>query len=352
MPLSQRPYSINTYALSKIWFRSASVNLREMDFKSINSSIKQWLYADVLLKPEEFVLFRQVDDGGLGLTSVKHKALAMLIRNFIDLAYNPKYLNSLFLNLIYKKHVLGEDITCPAIPPYFKECDSFFETIRNAKDDGRDIINMSTKDWYKYILNIKLFSRVTDDGENTPVLCRIERNKPELNFPEIWSFVRMPSLPSKTTSFLWSLAHELLPSDGRLAAIKFRNTSPYCKKDCVSDTLADYEHCFFRCSHSKEVGDWLLRKIRMYSSSDANPTSVLEFKHLDNVACSWVTAMTLHYIWVKRMEGGRTSIGELVMQLQRSLDVMENTKFHDLFVIDTFFIQTRVINSKIFHEPL
>ena len=96
MPLSQRPYSINTYALSKVWFRSASVNLREMDFKSINSSIKQWLYADVLLKPEEFVLFQQVEDGGLGLTSVKHKALAMLIRNFINLAYNPKYLNSLF----------------------------------------------------------------------------------------------------------------------------------------------------------------------------------------------------------------------------------------------------------------
>ena len=193
---------------------------------------------------------------------------------------------------------------------------------------------MSTKDWYKYILNIKLFSRVTDDGENTPVLCRIERNKPELNFPEIWSFVRLSLLPSKTTSFLWSLAHELLPSDGRLAAIKFRNTTPYCKKDCVSETLADYEHCFFRCSHSKEVGDWLLSKLRLYSSSDANPMSVLEFKHLDNEACSWVTAMTLHYIWVKRMEpGGRTSIGELVMQLQRSLKDLENTKYHNIFTI-------------------
>ena len=33
------------------------------------------------LKPEEFLLFRQVDDEGLSLTSLKHKALAMLIRN-------------------------------------------------------------------------------------------------------------------------------------------------------------------------------------------------------------------------------------------------------------------------------
>ena len=139
------------------------------------------------------------------------------------------------------------------------------------------------------------------------------------------------------------LAHELLPSDGRLAAIKFRNTSPYCKKDCVSETLADYEHCFFRCSHSKEVGDWLLRKIRLYSSSDANPTSVLEFKHLDNVACSWVTAMTLHYILVKRMEtGGRTSIDKLVMQLELSLNFMENTKFHNynIFVIGKSIISS------------
>ena len=37
----------------------------------------------------------------------------------------------------------------------------------------------------------KIFFTVTDDGGYTPVLCIIERNKPEIKFPEILSFVRI-----------------------------------------------------------------------------------------------------------------------------------------------------------------
>ena len=88
MALSLRPYSANTFALSKVWFRTATVNLRESDYLSINSSIKKWIYADLLLKPEEILLFRPVQKGGLGLVSVKHKGTAFLIRMFLELAAN------------------------------------------------------------------------------------------------------------------------------------------------------------------------------------------------------------------------------------------------------------------------
>ena len=37
MSLIERPFSANTYALSKVWFRCHNVNLREADFISINS---------------------------------------------------------------------------------------------------------------------------------------------------------------------------------------------------------------------------------------------------------------------------------------------------------------------------
>ena len=53
MPLTQRPWSVNCYALSKVWFRSYCIDLRLLDFSSINSKIKSWLYADQLIKPEE-----------------------------------------------------------------------------------------------------------------------------------------------------------------------------------------------------------------------------------------------------------------------------------------------------------
>ena len=52
MPLTSRPFSANTFALSKVWFRCSTINIRQCDIASINSSVKRWMYADLLLKPQ------------------------------------------------------------------------------------------------------------------------------------------------------------------------------------------------------------------------------------------------------------------------------------------------------------
>ena len=62
LPLSFRPHSVNTYALSKVWFRSST--LREGDYNAMNSSIKKWLYSDLLFKPEQLLLHRPANKGG------------------------------------------------------------------------------------------------------------------------------------------------------------------------------------------------------------------------------------------------------------------------------------------------
>ena len=143
MPLSQRPYSVNTYALSKIWFRSSSVNLREGDFAAINASVKKWLYSDLIFKPELLLLHRSVKHGGLGLVSVKLKSQAHFIRNFVDLAANPLFLHSQYLSRIYRAKVLDEAIDCPTLPPYFQT--SFFDTIKEALQLGYCVSKMKTK---------------------------------------------------------------------------------------------------------------------------------------------------------------------------------------------------------------
>jgi hypothetical protein len=53
MPITQRSWSLNSFALSKVWFRTRCVPLRECDFKKISSSCKSWLYQDRFAKPEE-----------------------------------------------------------------------------------------------------------------------------------------------------------------------------------------------------------------------------------------------------------------------------------------------------------
>jgi hypothetical protein len=100
MPLIQRSWSLNQYCMSKVFFRTHSVDLRVMDITKITSNVKSWLYADQLLKPEEFVMYRPSSYGGLGVINVKMKAMAGLIKSFLETAGNEKYLPSLYHTML------------------------------------------------------------------------------------------------------------------------------------------------------------------------------------------------------------------------------------------------------------
>jgi hypothetical protein len=96
MPLTQRGHSINTYCLSMIWFKRASVDLRVLNTTKITSLTKSWLYADKLEKPEELILYRSRKSGGLNIYNVKLPAMAELIKSFLDTAMNTTFNTNLY----------------------------------------------------------------------------------------------------------------------------------------------------------------------------------------------------------------------------------------------------------------
>ena len=51
MPLSQRSHSLNTYCLSKVWFKCPSIELRVTDLAKITTLTKSWLFQEQLEKP-------------------------------------------------------------------------------------------------------------------------------------------------------------------------------------------------------------------------------------------------------------------------------------------------------------
>ena len=103
MPLIQRPWSANSFALSKVWYKCKCIDLRVADISSITSKIKTWLLADQLEKPQEMILYRPVLYGGLGLHHVKFKSLALLIHSFLETSTNPKYNHNLFHTSLYSR---------------------------------------------------------------------------------------------------------------------------------------------------------------------------------------------------------------------------------------------------------
>ena len=101
MMLNMRGWSLNQYCLSKAWFKTHSVDIRVQDVNKITSQVKSWLYADMLLKPEELVMYRPSSYGGLGIHNVKVKAQAGLIKSFLESAGHAKFLHKVSTTILY-----------------------------------------------------------------------------------------------------------------------------------------------------------------------------------------------------------------------------------------------------------
>ena len=76
MPLTDRTKSKNIYAFSNIWYKTAVIDLRKGDEEKISSIAKSFIYQDMFEKPEELLLYRPENEGGLGLENVGLKAKA------------------------------------------------------------------------------------------------------------------------------------------------------------------------------------------------------------------------------------------------------------------------------------
>ena len=162
MNLTNMPGSLNNYALTKVWYKCHTVDLRVCDIDSITSKVKSWLLQDQLEKPAEMVLHRPIQMGGLGLHSVRYKALASLIRTFMETAAHPGFKHSLYHNTLYRVYVLEDtSIENPPPPPqYYPEM--FFNTIRQVKaDTPLNITTMTTSQWYRELVE----KNVTMDGD-------------------------------------------------------------------------------------------------------------------------------------------------------------------------------------------
>ena len=164
MPLVLRGHSINTYCLSKLWFRCGSVDLKSGDINKMISSIKSWVYADHLIKPLEVTLYRRRNEGGLGLINIRCRALAELIKNFLDTSVNPNFQQSVYHQALYSWHVLDEkSIPEPATSPYYSI--EFYNAIKWIKQEGLiDNDSLSIKRLYNTLLEKSITNEVDEEG--------------------------------------------------------------------------------------------------------------------------------------------------------------------------------------------
>ena len=120
MSLLLRPRPVNTYVLSRVWFKCGSVDLSVGGINLIKSSIKSCLYADLLVKPIVLVMCRPSSYGGLNVMNVKFKALATLIRCFIKSEAIFQFRHNLLHSSLYRYYTKEDtSIADPRILLYY-----------------------------------------------------------------------------------------------------------------------------------------------------------------------------------------------------------------------------------------
>ena len=332
MPLTQRPFSTNTFCLSKLWFRSASLNLRESDFKFINCQIKSWVFADQLEYPQEVVLHRPRDKGGLNLINVKFKAAAEMIRSFLETALIITFRQNLLHSALYQWNVLNNrDIPNPGKHPYLTE--DMFSLIQEVKEEGLlNLANMKSGTWYKVLMENKILMQTDVDGTRNLKPCRAELNNPLVDWDSVWALANIKGLDSTEQTFLWKMLHNLLPTQARLFHLKMKNAlNPNCILCDVTDGPADLTHTLLTCPLNKEVTVWLMRVLHVHLP-DLEPRQVvlLDLGHLEEslkLPIVWIIANTLSLVWDSRKEKKKPGLHKTRSFLEAKLNILRKTRY-------------------------
>ena len=324
MPLSQRPWSINSYVLSMVYFRCNSINLRVKDLNSINGNLKSWLFKDQLEKPEDIILYRPTYEGGLGLDHLKCKATARLIVSFLETAVSPTYIHSIYHEALFRYHVLDEkSINNPGIPMYISE--EIFEFIKLVYNEGTNIYTMTSKQWYKALLDKTVLHEKTDSGEYIPKKCRAEIRNPNVDWGTTWFLARLKGLESEQVSFLWKMLHNILPCQSRINRIFTLNDSS-CK--LCKAPLDDLPH-LFECSYSSAVCQALLKSVRSICG-DATPTKILLLSlNVDRpkqFCVIWLISSTLLHVWELRMSKKSATLIETRAMLEAKINLLRKSR--------------------------
>ena len=329
MPLIMRPYSLNCFAFCKLWHRCSTMDLRMGDITAITKLAKSWLYADMLEKPCELVLYRHPSVGGLGLYHIQARALANLINNFLETACNPRFKRNYFHEALLKQNVLEEEPTnILDIPPYFKG--DFFPAIRRIHQSPLNIANIRVKEIYRFLIEEITMDTTTQPPTLLPL--RVESAFPTNQWDRTWSMARQHKLGPTLTSFLFMMLHKILPTAERLARI-LPNQSPHCSQCQDRGQFVDtLQHALFDCVSSNVASTTLLLGLQK-SIPDITPGTIitLSFDHQEDRSFSivWTIAHFLSSVWQLRAQKKEIHLFKIRSDMEASCRLLRESRLQE-----------------------
>jgi hypothetical protein len=305
-----RAHSINCFAYSKLLYRCNVVDIRAADVKYFTSQAKAFIYSDMLEKPQELVLHRSTEDGGLGLYHIQYRAQAALMCTFLQTAINPKFIRNHYHNALYRHYVLDEALQVGAIPPHFRG--DFFSTMRNLLKIGEDLTNISLKSLYKSLVSDVLRGEAAGPGEPRPLRpLRCELASPGTDWSRGYRLARLQGLGPDLISFNLKMLWGILPCRARLARILPRiEQSPDCRlcgqAPGERKEPESMEHALMACSGNKGLPESLLSLLKGYQPGLRGEQVLrleIDVDATMELPLVWLASTLLCTLWRQRLQG-------------------------------------------------
>ena len=335
MALIDRAHAVNCKILSKIWFSTSSIPLRQDDIRHINAAIRSWILQDQIShRLSNLIMYRGIEDGGLGLLHVQSRSEAHLIRTFLEMAGNPNFRRSDLNVALLRQRVLGEAGQSAIPGPYYNA--SFFKMLASLKEKCgmEDICSLSLKQIY----TLRLEENVLMDCNGIKISLPVELSLNWLDWETTWRRVRAKGVASEHVSTLLMALHDWLPSYQRIRSMRgIKDPALQQCRVCNAARESTY-HILAECS-SKYAAQELLQWIKKL---DQNAIMFEVFYLNTNIrqgsneetAVTILTALAVYSFWNNKDRGGTS-----VVCLRAEAHVVINSLMNSKFSAQAMFIQ-------------
>jgi hypothetical protein len=290
------------------------------------------------------MLYRQTELGGLGIYNVKLRATAMLIHTFLAQAVSPLFPTNIYLNSLYRWHVLDQrESANPGRPPYFSA--DFFAVIKDVhQNTPLNVAWITLKQWYQLLLE-RGETHTSDDPDSPPVLIlsRLEQSRPAIDYKHSYRISRIFGLAPEQKSFLFKMIQNLLPTRERLHRIG-KSQSPSCNFCNGQDDTTEH---LFTCPQSSEVTTPLCACL----SSQADNLTFKDVTEMNihtpeswELPAAWLVSTCLNMVWDERLTGRRSSFRVCQAELSAKIALLRSTKWKHYSLNNIFLLLDKVLN--------
>ncbi|KAK3908766.1 Transposon TX1 uncharacterized 149 kDa protein [Frankliniella fusca] len=255
--IAQRVEYANTYAMSLLWHLAQVIPISMTTAKDVRKALGKFLWAGELLRVPFEVMILPKALGGLGLHDPLHKSRAMFVARWMtaERAANVS-LSGGWLRILGELHPHGT-----ALPMSVR----YMGPVRDVVAEGKAPPVLAGKDLTKAIYNAFLADAIAK-----PRVCRLNG---DADWPLVWRRVHSALLPAAARATWFRVAHDVLPTRARLAAINWVD-SPLCLRcDDVGDDLL---HHLLGCGRERRaIWAWAATKLSVLLGLDPVPPNIV-----------------------------------------------------------------------------